>query len=82
MNLGRDWRTFFLMPLLAEGCCRGIPTPVARRSQAHRATAMRPMTQMRAHRSAARMTTKSDSTLAESRGGEATTFFEEEEEIV
>lgn len=76
MNLGRDWRTFCLTPLLAEGSCRGRPPPVARRSQAHRATAMSPTTQIKAQRSTARMTTKSDSTLAGSREGGAAVWEE------
>lgn len=37
-----------------------------RRSQAHRATATRPRTQIKAQRRAARMTTKSESTVGES----------------
>lgn len=42
-----------------------------RRSQAQRATAMRPTTHMRAHKRAARMTTKSDSTATDSGGSAA-----------
>lgn len=73
--LGRALRIFFLRPLLAGGVGRdeaegvGAKAPERRRSQAQRATAMRPRTQIRAHRRAARITTKSESTVAASSGG-------------
>lgn len=73
--LGRDLRIFFLRPLLAGGVGRGVSAgleaelPESRRSQAQRATAMRPSTQIRAQRRAARITTKSESTVAPCSGG-------------
>ena len=48
-----------------------------RRSQAQRATAMRPRTQIRAQRSAASMTMKSESTVADACGGDPVVVAEE-----
>lgn len=78
--LGRERRIFFFKPLLAAaGSGGGVWVEVAgrvvaeeevnRRSQAQRATAMRPRTQIRAQRSAASITTKSESTVAGGAGG-------------
>ncbi|PON90504.1 hypothetical protein TorRG33x02_137890 [Trema orientale] len=68
LSFGRERRIFFFSPLLGGGG-GGRLEPLAeelpaerRRSQAHRATATRPSTQIRAQRSAARITTKSEST--------------------
>ena len=73
VSFGRDRRIFFFTPLLAEGGRGGggreaveLEDPRKRRSQAQRATATRPRTHMRAQRRAARMTTKSEPTVAES----------------
>lgn len=79
VSFGRDLRIFFFSPLLAEeavagGGCGAVEDDVVaaalmapkverRRSQAQRATATRPSTQMRAQRRAARITTKSESTV-------------------
>lgn len=79
MNLGSDWSTFFFNPLLAEACPgeRAPPDPTEpRRSQAQRATAMRPTTHIKAQSKAAKMTTKSDSKVTASGGGASTTVDE------
>lgn len=71
MNFGRDWSTFFFRPLLARARAGEWVTalPEPRRSQAQRATAIKPTTHMRAQSRAASMTTKSDSTVTASGGG-------------
>lgn len=71
MNFGSELRTFFLRPLLATAVAGEAPAAGPRRSQAHRAMAVRPTTDMRAQRRAARMTTKSDSNEAVESGGGA-----------
>jgi hypothetical protein len=58
VDLGRDWRAFFFKPLFGDG---ESPPAVNRRSQAHRTTAARPATQIRAQRRADKITTMSDS---------------------
>lgn len=76
VSFGSDWRIFFFSPLFAAGCVADARAPPAepRRSQAQRATAMRPTTHIRAHSSAARITTKSDSTSTASGGSAADEF--------
>lgn len=73
---------FFLIPLF--GVCWLVFLPALevdpRRSQAQRATAKRPRTQIRAQRRAARITTKSDSTATAS-GGSATIGSKDEDEL-
>jgi len=80
--LGRERRAFFFNPLLAtEGGGRGAGGAGVwddkRRSQAQRATAIRPRTQIRAQRSAASMTMKSGSTVAGGCGGDPVVVAEE-----
>lgn len=61
VSFGRERRFFFLTPLLARGAGGGGEEEVEkRRRQAHRATAMRPKTQIRAQRRAARITRRSE----------------------
>lgn len=70
MYFGRDLRIFFLRPLLEAGGGGGRveaappPSPARWRSQAQRATATRPRTQIKAQRRAARIMTKSESYLS------------------
>lgn len=71
MNFGSELRTFFLRPLLATAVAGDAPATGVRRSQAQRAIAVRPTTEIRAQRRAARMTTKSDSNEAAESGGGA-----------
>ena len=80
--MGRERRVFFFNPLLAtEGGGRGTGGAGVwddkRRSQAQRATAIRPRTQIRAQRSAASMTMKSGSTVAGGCGGDPVVVAEE-----
>lgn len=73
VSLGRELRIFFFKPLLATegereegiaGCIvGGVVVEERRRSQAQRATEMRPSTQIKAQRRAAKITTKSESTV-------------------
>lgn len=75
VSLGRERRVFFLRPLFGGGTEGRDEVAAAvdeegtmerRRSQAHRATATSPSTQIKAQSRAARITTKSESTVAES----------------
>ena len=80
--MGKERRVFFFNPLLAtEGGGRGAGGAGVwddkRRSQAQRATATRPRTQIRAQRSAASMTMKSGSTEAGGCGGDPVVVAEE-----
>lgn len=70
VNVGNVWIVFFFIPLFGTRWLglRLLLSTESRRSHAHRATAMRPATQIKAQRRAARMTTKSDSTATGSGG--------------
>ena len=71
VDLGRDWRAFFLRPLFGGGDSPTAEelTPTRRRRQAQRATAAKPATHMRAQRRAARITIMSVSAARISSGG-------------
>ncbi|KAL3505513.1 hypothetical protein ACH5RR_035354 [Cinchona calisaya] len=67
VSLGKDLRTFFFKGVLAGGA--DLRSEI-RRIHAHRATATSPIMQIRAHRRAARITTKSASKLLMSEEGD------------
>ena len=71
VDLGRDWRAFFLRPLFGGGDSPTAEelTPARRRIQAQRATAAKPDTHMRAQRRAESITTMSVSAASISSGG-------------